>query len=122
VRAGLRQGRIWGSVAAAVLAIGLALGLAGNAALAQEQTFTLTIKDHKFEPARLEVPVNAKFKLVVKNLDKERAEFESKPLKLEKIIAPGGMITLNVGPLKAGEYPFVEEFHEDVAKGVIVAK
>ena len=104
------------------LIVSLSIGLVAAPATAQEKTYTLTIKDHRFDPARLEVPVDVKFKLVVKNLDKERAEFESKPLKLEKIIAPGGEITLNVGPLKAGEYPFVEEFHEDVAKGVIVAK
>jgi hypothetical protein len=108
--------------AMAGLAVSLLLGFVAAPAVAQEKTYTLTIKDHRFDPARLEVPVNEKFKLVVKNLDNERAEFESKPLKLEKIIAPKGEITLNVGPLKAGEYAFVEEFHEDVAKGVIVAK
>lgn len=97
-------------------------GFAAAPVWAQEQTFTLTIKDHRFDPARLEVPSNVKFKLVVKNLDNERAEFESKPMKLEKIIAPRGAITLTVGPLKPGEYTFVEEFHEDVAKGVLVAK
>ena len=91
-------------------------------ASAQEQTFTLTIKNHAFTPTRLDVPANVKFKLVVKNEDNERAEFESKPMKLEKIIGPKAQITLNVGPLKPGEYPFVEEFHEDVAKGVLVAK
>jgi hypothetical protein len=112
----------WSRVGSAAAMIGLAAAMGTGAALAQEQSFTLTIKEHRFDPARLEVPANVKFKLVVKNLDQERAEFESKPMKIEKIIAPGGTITVNVGPLKPGEYPFVEEFHEDVAKGVLVAK
>ena len=108
-------------MAAAFAAVVAVTGVAGTG-LADEPSFKLVIKDHRFQPDRLEVPAGTKFKLVVDNQDSERAEFESKRLKLEKIIAPNKMITLNVGPLAAGEYPFVEEFHEDVAKGVIVAK
>lgn len=109
----------------AAVAAGLALALAGAAAgsaLAETPLFTLSIKDHRFVPDRLEVPADKQFRLEVRNEDNGPAEFESKRLKLEKIVAPGKVITLNVGPLKPGEYPFVEEFHEDVAKGVIVAK
>ena len=84
--------------------------------------FDLTIKDHKFEPAELHVPAGQKFKLVVKNMDKSAAEFESKPLKREKVIQGGASATILLGPLKAGSYPFVEEYHEDVTKGVIIAK
>jgi hypothetical protein len=102
--------------------VAMVASLALNPAQAQETVFTLTIKDHQFDPPRLDVPANVKFKLVVKNLDNERAEFESKPMKIEKIIAANAETTLNVGPLKPGEYPFVEEFHEDVARGAIVAR
>ncbi len=107
--------------------VALALAMAASApasvpAWAQDQVFELTIKNHRFEPDRLDVPANVKFKIKVRNLDNERAEFESKPMKIEKIIAAGGETTLNVGPLKPGEYPFVEEFHEDDAKGIVVAR
>lgn len=103
-------------------ALALAMTTIAIPGWAQEQAFELTIKNHRFEPTRLEVPANVKFKLTVKNLDNERAEFESKSMKIEKIIAGGGQAVLNVGPLKPGEYPFVEEFHEDDAKGVVVAR
>jgi len=109
-------------VGLSALAVLVVTGLVSLSAQAQETVFTLTIKDHRFEPTRLEVPANVKFKLVVRNLDNERAEFESKPMKVEKIIPGNAETTLNVGPLKPGEYPFVEEFHEDVANGVIVAR
>ena len=63
-----------------------------------------------------------KLVLIVKNLDGKAEEFESKDLKLEKIVAAGKEIRLNVGPLKPGEYKFVGEYHEKTAKGVLVAK
>ena len=49
-------------------------GLSG-AAMAQE-SFTLTIKDHKFDPAELHIPADKAATLVVKNLDATPEEFE----------------------------------------------
>ena len=85
-------------------------------------TFSLTLKDNKFDQEKLEVPAGKKLVLIVKNLDGKAEEFESKDLKLEKIVAAGKEIRLNVGPLKPGEYKFVGEYHEKTAKGVLVAK
>jgi hypothetical protein len=48
--------------------------------------------------------------------------FESHSLNREKVIAPNAKATIFVGPLKPGRYPFVGEFHEKTAKGVIVAE
>ena len=96
--------------------------LAAPVARADDPEFTLTIRDHKFEPARLEVPANVKMRLVVKNLDSTAEEFESKDLKREKVIAGGKEAVINIGPLKPGTYRFVGEYHEDTAKGEIVAK
>ena len=53
-----------------------ALGLSGAAAA--ENAFTLTIKDHHFEPAELRVPANQAATLTVKNLDPTPEEFESR--------------------------------------------
>ncbi|MCX7384577.1 MAG: cupredoxin domain-containing protein [Alphaproteobacteria bacterium] len=89
---------------------------------AEDPTFTLVIRNHLFEPARLEVPANAKFRLVVKNMDPTAEEFESKELKREKVIAGGTEAVILLGPLKPGTYRFVGEYHEATAKGVLVAK
>jgi plastocyanin len=91
-------------------------------ARAEEAEFTLVLRNHLFEPASLEVPAGQKFILVVRNEDAAKEEFESHDLKLEKVVAGKGTIRLKVGPLRPGEYRFVGEYHEDSAKGVLVAK
>jgi plastocyanin len=103
--------------------VSCAVVLGSAPALAQDKdTFTLTIKDHKFQPEELQVPAGRKIKLVVKNLDPSAEEFESHDLKREKIIAGNGQATLSIGPLKPGTYKFVGEYNEKTAKGRIVAK
>jgi hypothetical protein len=82
----------------------------------------LTIKDHHFQPARLEVPAGVKFKLIVKNEDSTPEEFESFDLNREKIMPPGQETPVFLGPLAPGEYKIFGDFHQDTARGVIVAK
>ena len=107
----------------ALMAILAALVTASMPALAaDEPSFTLTLKDNRFDQERLEVPSGQKIVLIVKNLDGKAEEFESKDLKLEKIVPAGKEIRLNVGPLKPGEYKFVGEYHEKTAYGVLIAK
>lgn len=99
----------------------MALALSAFSASA-ENAFTLTIKDHRFEPAELRIPADQPAKLTVKNLDPTPEEFESKSLRIEKVIPGGGEATFPLRPLKAGRYKFVGEFHEDVAKGEVIAE
>ena len=68
------------------------------------------------------MPAGKKVKLIVKNEDATPEEFESKKLKREKVIPGKSQATIFVGPLKAGEYPFVGEFHEDTASGKLLVK
>jgi plastocyanin len=89
---------------------------------AQDPSYTLTIKDHRFEPAQLLVPAGKKIRLLVRNQDSTAEEFESHDLKREKIIPGNSEATITIGPLKPGVYRFVGEFHESTAKGSIVAK
>ncbi|RDV05481.1 cupredoxin domain-containing protein [Undibacter mobilis] len=84
--------------------------------------FTLTIKDHKFSPAELKVPANKRVTITVINSDPTPEEFESESLKVEKIIAGNAKATVRIGPLKPGRYGFFGEFHEDTAKGVVIAE
>ena len=97
------------------------VALAPVAAQAADE-FTLTIKDHKFSPTELKVPANKRVVITVINSDATPEEFESKALKAEKVIPGDSKATVRVGPLKPGRYKFVGEFHEDTAKGVLIAE
>ena len=90
-------------------------------AQAQEVTHALTIRDGKFEPSSLEVKADTKFKLVITNATAKAAEFESSELNREKVVPAGKSATVLIGPLKAGTYPFVDDFNK-ANKGEIVAK
>ena len=103
-----------------LLIAALALSFPVSAMAAED--YTLVLKDHVFTPAELEVPAGKKVKILVKNEDATSAEFESKELNREKVIQGHSSAVVSVGPLKPGTYPFVDEFHEDVAKGSIVVK
>jgi heme/copper-type cytochrome/quinol oxidase subunit 2 len=81
----------------------------------------LTLKDHRFTPETLTVPSGQKIKIEIVNQDDTPEEFESHDLKVEKIVTPGGTITVTIGPLKSGSYRFFGEYHEDTATGTIVA-
>ena len=100
------------------------LSFAATAAVAGVDEFTLTIKDHAFTPKEITVPAGKKIKLLVVNKDATPAEFESKPLGREKVIPAKSTGTVNLGPLKPGRYPFVEEYHENdaAAQGTIIVE
>ena len=104
------------------LAAACALLLGAGAASAQETEVRLVIRDHKFTPAELNVPARKKIKLIVENQDATAEEFESDELNREKVIPPKGQVTIFVGPLEPGRYPFFGDFHKDTAKGVLIAK
>jgi len=91
-------------------------------AFAADGEFKLVIKDHRFEPSEIRVPAGKKVKLLVQNNDSTPEEFESHDLNREKVIAPGKTATIFIGPLKPGSYPFVGEFHEDTARGTVIAE
>src|SRR6266436_5865090 len=95
---------------------------AGTPAAAQEPTYTLVIKAHKFQPTEIEVPAGQKIALIVKNDDPTPEEFESTELRREKVVPGGEQITVYVGPLKAGRYEFFGDFNPTTARGHIVVK
>jgi hypothetical protein len=94
---------------------------AGGNARAQE-ALSITIKDHKFEPAELKVPANKRVTLTVVNDDPTPEEFESKVLKVEKVIPGKSKATVQFGPLKPGKYKFEGEFNSKTAQGVVVVE
>ncbi len=99
----------------------LALVVGAPAARADEP-IQLEFRQHRFVPDRIEVPAHVKFRLLVKNNDDTADEFESTQLNREKLVPPGQTITVFLGPLEPGEYKFFGDFHQDTAKGILVAK
>ena len=84
------------------------------------QDIDLHIKDHKFDPEIIEVEEGVKIRITVYNDDSTIEEFDSVDLKREKIIPGKSKAKVILAPLKAGEYHFIGEFHEETAKGKIV--
>jgi plastocyanin len=105
-----------------VLSLLAAAAIGGAASHAQADDIALTIKDHRFEPTEIEVPAGQQVTVSVTNQDATPEEFESDDFDAEKVIAGGQNAVIRIGPLDAGRYEFHGEYHEDTAKGVIVAK
>jgi hypothetical protein len=91
-------------------------------ARAEDPSFPLTIRGHRFEPTELQVPAGVKLRLVVRNADATVEEFESYSLHREKIVPGGGEITVLIGPLTPGTYDFFGDFNPQTAQGRIIAK
>ena len=104
-----------------LLRFALILAIAAPVA-AQEPSYTLTIKDHKFQPSELEIPAGQKIALTVKNEDNTPEEFESTELRREKVVPGGEQVIVYIGPLKPGRYEFFGDFNPKTARGHIIAK
>jgi plastocyanin len=103
-------------VSGAVLAVGPVFGADAPAEIG------LTIEQHRFQPDEVRVKAGAPFVLVISNKDATPEEFESKELRVEKVIPGGKTLRLRMPALKKGAYVFVGEFHEATAKGRIIAE
>jgi hypothetical protein len=95
---------------------------AGASGAQDEPTFQIEFKDGVISPLRLDVPANTRFRLELKNSGKAPAEFESKPLRKEKVLAAESVSVLVFRTLDPGEYAFFDDFHPDAPQAVLVAK
>jgi hypothetical protein len=105
-----------------LLALAVCAFSAAGAQAQQATEIQLSYKDKKFDPAEVTVPANTAFTIKMKNLGAKAMEFESKPLKIEKVIAANSEAVVNVRPQKPGKYKFVDEYNEDVAIGNVIVK
>jgi plastocyanin len=110
------------ALAAGAIAVVALLAAPAQVRSADEFEVTITIKDHKFDPAEIKVPAGKAVKLTVKNLDATAEEFESKTLKVEKIIAGDGTGVIRLKPLAKGSHKFFGEYHEKTAQGVLIVE
>ena len=109
----------------ATLLAAIALGSVAAAGPANAQNATeiqLSYKDKKFDPTEISAPANTPIVIRLKNLDAKAMEFESKTLKVEKVVAGGSDATINVRAQKEGHYEFFDEYNEKVARGALVVK
>jgi plastocyanin len=83
---------------------------------------TVTLRDHRFEPAELHVPAGKRITLTVINEDALSEEFDSTALKVEKVIAGKSQGVVHISPLSPGNYDFIGEYHETTAKGRVIAE
>ena len=107
-------------IAAAVFAGALAAPL--SAVADEPAKVTVTLKDQKFSPAEPTAPAGKPIVILVVNQDGTPAEFESKALRVEKVVTGGKTITVNVHPLKPGRYRFFDDYHEATTEGFLVVQ
>jgi len=105
---------------AAIALVSIAAAVPANAQSATE--IQLSYKDKKFDPAEISAPANTPIVIKLKNLDAKAMEFESKTLKVEKVVAGSSDATINVRAQKPGRYEFFDEYNEKVARGALVVK
>ncbi|GLX77095.1 hypothetical protein tinsulaeT_04350 [Thalassotalea insulae] len=84
--------------------------------------FHLTLENHLFFPAEIEIPAGKKVKLIIFNKDAEAEEFDSFDLNREKVIFPGRKSTIYIGPLPPGDYEFFGEYNPNTATGKVIVK
>jgi plastocyanin len=108
------------AVVAAALLVATAV-LVPRAANADDAvTLSLTLKDHKFDPAEVHAPAGVAIQFRLKNLNDIVSEFESSDLHFEKIAPAGSEIVVYVRPLQPGKYNFYDDFHHETQGYLIV--
>ena len=89
---------------------------------AQQATeLQLTYSKGQFQPSELRAPADKPIAVRVKNLDAKAMEFESKSLRVEKVVAANSEGVINVRALKPGRYEFYDDFNEK-ARGTLVVQ
>jgi hypothetical protein len=108
---------------AASLGLAFIIGIGAPLAVADDATrVSVTLKDHKFSPAVPTAPAGKPIIIDVSNLDATPSEFESKTLRVEKVVPGGGKIAVQIRPLGPGRYRFFDDYHEDTTEGFLVVR
>ncbi len=105
------------------LAIAAALMLASTATAQEPPRFAVSLNNGVVSPSLITVPANTLIVLTISNDGNSTAEFESKALHIERVLAAGMSVAIRLRNLAPGEYEFVDEFTEDLATahGTIIA-
>ena len=101
-------------------AIAAALLIATAAQAQQATSLSISVKNHRFQPAELSAPANVPITLHVKNLDPTPMEFESVSLRVEKVVTGNGEGIVRLRPLAPGRYNFFDDFHQETNGTLVV--
>src|SRR5712664_2632264 len=97
-----------------LLIVGVAvalLSIAGVVAAADAPPeIPLTLDKDQFQPSEVKVKANTPFVLVITNKGAKAAEFESKDLRVEKVVPAGKTVNVRIRALKPGSYAFIDDF------------
>jgi len=119
-----------------LVALSLLCGAVATTALGQDSEFTPPLTDSKYQglptyliemndgellPTEIVVPAKTRFRLVVRNIGKKPAEFESNQLRQEKVLFMGADAAMMITPLDSGSYDYFDDFAPGVT-GKIVAR
>src|SRR4051812_12573037 len=74
----------------------------------------------QFQPSEVSAPADKPIVFRIKNLDGKAMEFESKSLRVEKVVAAKSEGLVNVRALKPGRYEFYDDFNEKARGALIV--
>lgn len=105
--------------------VGVALLLLAAACLParaeQAASVSISVKNHRFQPAQSHAPAKVPILLRVKNLDATPMEFESVSLRVEKVVTGNSEGVIRLRPLEPGSYNFFDDFHQET-NGVLVVR
>ena len=87
----------------------------------QAASVSVSVKNHRFQPAEIHAPAKVPIELRVKNLDPTPMEFESVSLRVEKVVTGNGEGIIRLRPLEPGRYNFFDDFHQETT-GVLVVR
>lgn len=93
--------------------------LAGSVQAQQAVSISISVKNHRFQPAELRAPANVPIMLHVNNLDATPMEFESVSLRVEKVVTGNGSGIIRLRALSPGRYSFFDDFNQQT-NGVLV--
>lgn len=104
-----------------VCALAVLLG-STSLSLAQGVNLQITIKNHRFQPSELHAPPGQPITLRVINTDPTPEEFESKDLRVERVVPANSASTFQLPPLQSGRYRFFGDFNEATASGFLTVE
>lgn len=104
------------------LAVAALIVLSATGRAEDAYSTSITIRNHRFEPTELHVPAGKRITLTIVNADPLSEEFDSSALKVEKVIAGNSQGVVHISPLNPGHYSFIGEYHDDTAKGEVIAE
>ena len=100
----------------AISALPLSPAVAQQAAEVQ-----VTYSNGQFQPSEVRAAADKPVTFRVRNLDAKAMEFESKSLRVEKVVAANSEGVINVRALKPGRYEFYDDFNEK-ARGALTVQ